>query len=80
MGPLVKINGTIKKEDYLAILRTNLPNFLDKCAYSINEIIFQLDGDPKHTVKIVKGWLQAQTFQTLTWSAQSPDSDLIVNL
>ena len=53
VGPLVKIHGIMKKEYYLAILQTNLPDFLNKCAYYINEIIFQQDGDPKHR-KIVK--------------------------
>ena len=50
----------MKKEDYLAIFQMNLPDFVDICAYSINEILFQQDGDPKHTVKIVKEWLRAQ--------------------
>ena len=40
---------------------TNLPNFLDKCAHSINEIIFQQDTDPKRTAIIVKEWVPPQT-------------------
>ena len=81
VGPLVKINGIMKKEYYLAILQTNLPDdFLDKCAYSINKIIFQQDGVPQHIAKIVKECLQAQTFQKLKRPAQSPDLNPIENL
>lgn len=54
VGPLVKIDGIMKKENYLDILQTNLPDFVEDCAYPTDEIIFQQDGDPKHTAKIVK--------------------------
>ncbi|KAH8355518.1 hypothetical protein KR084_003964, partial [Drosophila pseudotakahashii] len=53
VGPLHKIDGIILKEDYLNILKTRLPNFLDKSAYPEEEITFQQDGNPKHTAKIV---------------------------
>jgi len=57
------------KEDYLNILQTYLPNFLDKCAYPVKEIIFQQDGDPKHTAKIAREWLQNQDFMLMEWPA-----------
>ena len=52
-APLVKIDGIMKKEDYLWILECNIPHFVQECAYPEEEIIFQQDGDPKHTAKIV---------------------------
>ena len=62
-----------EKEDYRRILECNIPDFVDKCAYSEAEIIFQQGGDSKHTAQIVKDWLTAQKFETMQWPRQSPD-------
>lgn len=78
--PLVKIEGIMKKEDYLHILKSNLPDFVDMSAYPEEEVVFQQDGDPKHTSKIVIKWLSEQKFQLLEWPAQSPDLNPIENL
>ena len=59
----------MKKEDYLRILECNIPDFVEECAYPEEEIIFQQDGDPKPTVKIVKDGFPAQKFQTIQWPA-----------
>lgn len=80
MGPLQKIGGIMKKEDYLNILQTHLPDFVNICPYPEEEIIFQQDGDPKHTSKIVKEWLTRQNFQLMQWPAQSPDLNPIENM
>lgn len=80
LGPLVKIDGIMRKEDYLLILQNNMPDFVDESAYPEDEVIFQQDGDPKHTAKIVKEWLSNQRFQTMQWPAQSPDLNPIENL
>lgn len=80
VGPLVKIEGIMKKEDYLSILQTNLPEFVEKSVYPVEDLVFQQDGDPKHTSKIVKNWLSNQSFQLIKWPPQSPDLNPIENL
>ena len=44
VGPLRLVDGIMRKEDYLQILQTNLPNFIEKCAYSEQEIFFNTMG------------------------------------
>jgi len=78
--PLHLIDGIMRIEDYLQILQTNLTNFIEKCAYPETEIVFQQDGDPKHTAKIVKEWIGKQNFKLMEWPAQSPDLNPIENI
>ena len=40
---------------------------------------FQHYNDPKHTSKLVAGWLQKNTVNVLEWQAQSPDLNPIEN-
>ena len=43
--------------------------------YHLNpsNIMLQLDDDPKHTCRKMKEWLEKQDFETIVWSAHSPD-------
>ena len=77
---LVRINGIMKKEQYLHILNINLPDFVDESACPEGEMTFHQDGDPKHTANIVKVQLKNQKFQTMQWHAPNPDLNPIENL
>lgn len=79
VGNLVFIEGTMKKEDYLKILRDNLPTSVEKLG--LDPVwVFQQDNDPKHTAKIVKEWLIFRVPKQLDHPPQSPDLNPIEHL
>ena len=47
-----------------------LPHTHDKMSC---QWIFQRDNDPKHTSKLVKGFLEQKGVNVMQWIAQSPD-------
>ena len=51
-----------------------------KDLFGSDDFIFQQDNDPKHTAKMVKGYLNRQNFKVLDWASQSPDIAPIENL
>ena len=80
VGPLVGIEGIMRKEHYLIILQSNLSSVVNSIGYNEREVVFQQDRDSKHTAKIVKTWLENKNFSVMKWPAQSPDMDPIENL
>lgn len=70
----------MRKEQYLNIFQTHIPDFVDRSTYPKEEVIFQQDDYPKHTSKIVKEWLNNQNFKLMRWPAQSPGLNPIDNL
>ena len=57
-GPsnLVKVNGIMKKEDIIKILKQNIKESAEKLGLGVmgRQCSFQLDNNPKHTAKVVK--------------------------
>lgn len=74
-GDLCRVQGAMKKENYLEILRNHaVPSGLRIIG---NNFTFMQDNDPKHTAKVCKDYLREQqdqnTLKVMTWPPQSPD-------
>ncbi|KAG0973798.1 hypothetical protein G6F29_012625 [Rhizopus arrhizus] len=68
VGWMCKINGNMDKTLYKEISEDEL------------ERDFPNDNDPKHTSKLVKEYLEQQSYNILEWPAQSPDLNPIENM
>ena len=80
VGNLVRIDGTMNAELYCQILQEDLMQSLEWYGLDPQDIIFQQDGDPKHTAKITKQWLQNEEIEVLDWPPQSPDLSPVEHL
>ncbi len=77
-GDLVFIDGNMNQNKYKAILEEHLLTFL-----RINgekEFIFQQDGAPCHTSKMMKEFFVEHEIKLLKWTAQSPDFNPIEHI
>ncbi|CDQ79094.1 unnamed protein product [Oncorhynchus mykiss] len=75
-GALHKIDGIMRWENYVDILKQHLKTSLKlgrKC-------VFQMDNDPKHTSKVVAKWLKDNIVKVLEWPSQSSDPLPIENV
>ncbi|KAG1040338.1 hypothetical protein G6F43_012303 [Rhizopus delemar] len=76
-GWMCKINGNMNKAMYKETLEGKLERTIeygvDKVGFERHQVIFQHDNDPKHTSKVVKEYLQKQSYNVLQYPAKSPD-------
>ena len=68
-GVLHKIDGIMREENYVDILKQHLKTSVKKLKLG-HKWVFQMDNDPKQTSKVVKKWLKDKA---LEWPSQSPD-------
>lgn len=79
VGQLEFIDGIMNKELPIKILDENLRQSVRKLRMG-RRFIFQQDGDPKHTAKIVTKWFNENKVKVLDWVGQSPDLNPIEHL
>jgi hypothetical protein len=71
-GVLHKIDGIMRHENYVDILKQHLKTSVRKLKLG-RKWVFQTDIDPKHTSKVVAKWLKDNKVKVLERPSQSPD-------
>lgn len=75
---LAVLNGSQNSNSYIDTLEgTLLPYATDNHE---NNWVLQQDNAPIHTSKFTKGWIFANSIETLDWPAKPPDLNPIENL
>jgi hypothetical protein len=71
-GALHKIDGIMREENYMDILKQHLKTSVRKLKLGC-KWVFQMDNDLKHASKVVAKWFKDNKVKVLEWSSQSPD-------
>uniref|UniRef100_A0AAZ3NVJ3 Tc1-like transposase DDE domain-containing protein n=1 Tax=Oncorhynchus tshawytscha TaxID=74940 RepID=A0AAZ3NVJ3_ONCTS len=78
-GALHKIDGIMREENYVYILKQHLKTSVRKLKLG-RTWVFQMDNDPKHTSKVMAKWLKHNKVKVLEWPSQNPNLKPIENL
>lgn len=76
-GRLHRIEGIMNATKYCEILEESLLGTLSDYSLQPSDIVFQQDGDPKHTSARAQTWLHDHDFKVLRWAPSSPDMSII---
>ena len=79
LGPLVRIQGTMKTDNYISTLSTHMQPYFDEL-FPDGSGIFMHDNAPCHKSLATKNFLRGTGIQVLDWPPYSPDLNLIENL
>ena len=78
-GPLHKIDGIMRQEKYVYILKQHIKTSVRKLKLGRNWV-FQMDNDPKHTSNVVEKCIKDNKVKKLELPSQSPDLNPIENV
>ena len=79
-GALHKIDGIMREENYVDILKQHLKTSVRKLKLKLGrKWVFQMDNDTKQTSKVVAKWLKDNKVKVFEWPSQSPDLNPIEN-
>ena len=78
-GALHKIDGIMRKEEYVDILKQHLKTSVRKLKLG-RKWVFQMDNDSKHTSKVVAKWHKDNNVKVLEWPSQSLDLNPLENV
>ncbi|KAI3640118.1 hypothetical protein MIR68_000996 [Amoeboaphelidium protococcarum] len=80
-GPIIPIDGTMRKEQYLVLLEeVVIPCLKELEEVSGTQFTYMQDNAPCHKAMVVTTFLDEQGVQRLDWPAQSPDLNPIENM
>ena len=78
-GPLIRIVGTMKTQNYVETLSEHMLPHLQEC-FPDGSGIFMQDNAPCHKSNVTMGYLHGHNINVIDWPPYSPDLNPIENL